>query len=139
MKPTNNSKISVFWLLFLSMAVLPAALLSGWFGWLHSNPWVIDTAFCDVDGNGSRELVFLHYGPTFGVFTVGLTALQSSGSCYDDVFYMESWGDLVGLTRHDGSLCLFTQKGSEKRYFAIGAADGHLTVENHAAMTRDSS
>ena len=133
MSQMNDSKISVFWLLFLAMAFLPAALLSAWFGWLHSNPQVIDTAFYDVDGDGSKELVFLHYGPTFGVYTIELTAVQSSGKIYDDVFHPERWGGIAGLVRHDGLLCICVQNGGETHYCAIGVSDGHFTAEGFAA------
>ncbi|GEM_PF-3733411 len=124
----KSRRFKLLWLLFLILAVVPAAVLSSWFGMLYSAPLTIDTAFYDVDGDGSREQIFLRYGPTSGVFTLELTAVQNGRFAYDDVFHMPSWGYSHALTEHDGSLCICAENGDEKRYLVIGTADGHFTL-----------
>ena len=136
----KSRKFKLLWLLFLILAVVPAAVLSSRFGMLYSDPLNIDTAFYDVDGDGSREQIFLRYGPTFGAFTLELTAVQNGRFAYDDVFHMPSWGYSHALTEHDGSLCICAENGDEKRYLEIGTADGHFTLNGcrstYQGMTR---
>ena len=129
----------VFWLLFLMLPVLPAAILCSWFGMLYRDPSTIDTARYDIDGDGSRELILLRYGPTSGVFTLDLVGVKNCGIAYDDVFHMPSWGDSHVLAEHDGALCICAENDSEKRYLEIGTEDGHFTLAGHRSTWQGDS
>lgn len=77
----------------------------------------MDQALLDVDGDGVKEACYLYYGPTSGLFTFALAALEEDKVEYFNIysydFAMFSFGEnretpTVQAVSQDGSLSFFT-------------------------------
>ena len=90
----------------------------------QSFEYFINTASLDIDGNGVYEDCSMTYGPTYGLFTVVITATVDGDIKYKNTFNIKN-GDL-SFEEKDGN-AQFVRDGE---YHRLYVEDNRIVIEN---------
>lgn len=91
---------------------------------------LIDAVDYDIDGDGVKELCEMYYGPTSGLFTYGLVALENGEPEYCNIF-LSDWGELSFVQKDDGTIGVCrdgTKQNSGKEIYDILIVNGQIQL-----------
>ena len=88
---------------------------------------VLDTLAADYDGDGETEEIILTYGPTSGLYTIGVTVRDSDAE-YSNYFLPESFVDNHGLTARSGKVCLSGEEDGRAVSYAVSVENGRVVL-----------
>lgn len=83
----------------------------------------IDTASLDIDGDGIYEDCSIQYGPTYGIFTIVITASVDGAIKYKNTFIIST--DDVSLEEKDGK----AQFVCDGKYHRIYVKDNRIVID----------
>ncbi len=90
---------------------------------------IYDELIFDIDGDGLLEVCQLGMGPTSGLFTFTLTAIENGEEEYSSIFYSR-WGELSFEESENGivRVCIESYEEEEKYYYNIAVVDGRIVL-----------
>lgn len=100
----------------------------------HFDAQMVDTHFldsitADYDGDGETEEILLTYGPTSGLYTIGVT-VRDGVEEYSNYFLPESFVDNHGLTVQSGKVCLQGEENGSAAVYAVSVENGRVVLTN---------
>ena len=90
---------------------------------------VLDVINADYDGDGETEEILLTYGPTSGLYTIGVT-VRDGGDEYSNFFLPESFVDDHGLTVQSGKVCLQGKEDGNAVVYVVSVENGRVVLTN---------
>ena len=90
---------------------------------------VLDTITADYDGDGETEEVVLTYGPTSGLYTIGVT-VRDGVEEYSNYFLPEFFIDNHGLTVQSGKVYLSGEEDGSAVSYAVSVENGRVVLTN---------
>ncbi len=91
------------------------------------NSNVLDTITADYDGDGETEEILLTYGPTSGLYTIGVT-VRDGVEEYSNYFLPESFVDNHGLTVQSGKVCLQGEENGSAAVYVVSVENGRVVL-----------
>ena len=93
------------------------------------NSNVLDTITADYDGDSETEEILLTYGPTSGLYTIGVT-VRDGVEEYSNYFLPESFVDNHGLTVQSGKVCLQGEENGSAAVYVVSVENGRVVLTN---------
>lgn len=93
------------------------------------NANVLDTVTADYDGDGETEEIVLTYGPTSGLYTIGVT-VRDGGEEYSNYFLPEFFVDNHELTERSGKVYLQGEENDSAVSYAVSVENGRVVLTN---------
>ena len=89
----------------------------------------LDTVTADYDADGETEEIILTYGPTSGLYTIGVT-VRDGGEEYSNYFLPEAFVDNHGLTVQSGKVYLSGEENGRAVSYAVSVENGRVVLTN---------
>lgn len=89
----------------------------------------LDSVTTDYDGDGETEEIVLTYGPTSGLYTIGVT-VRDGGEEYSNYFLPEFFVDNHVLTVRSGKVYLSGEEDGSAVSYAVSVENGKVVLTN---------
>ncbi len=89
----------------------------------------LDIITADYDGDGETEEILLTYGPTSGLYTIGVT-VRDGGEEYSNYFLPDFFVGSGSLTERSGKVYLRDQEGGDSVMYAVSVEKGRVVLKD---------
>ncbi len=122
--------------MFWNTSPIPEEATAYW-GYEVTGLPIYDELIFDIDGDGLLEVCQIGMGPTSGVFTFTMTAIEDGVEEYSSIFYSR-WGE-ISFDESDGvvRVCVAPQLSEERYYYNIAVVDGKIILTDESGEMTD--